>query len=46
MLRTILGGMAIATVTGAAIGVPAGIVAVKCRTSRAVAAYSPGAVNG
>jgi hypothetical protein len=38
--------MAILTVAGAAIGVPAGMVAVKWRISLATAAYSPGGVAG
>lgn len=43
--RTTRAGMATATVTGEARGVPAGIVAVKCWISRATAAYEPGDVN-
>ena len=43
--RTTRTGMATATITGEARGVPAGIVAVKCRISVATAAYVPGGVN-
>lgn len=43
--RTTRTGMATATTAGVSRGVPAGIVAVKCRISVATAAYVPGGVN-